>query len=154
MTDLTVRFLVTRTGAGTAEFLRLLATGIGDEEGTIIRDEQILDLLLRLLVNILLVVGNQTTGNGLADGVHLGDATTTANADADVNAGEFLLANDQKWLLEFESECLWLDLLQWFAIHLDESLAGLARGNGVGRLLAAIDLDGLWRLGGGGHFCD
>merc|ERR1712008_293839 len=52
---------------------------------------------------------------------------------------------------DLELEGLGLDLLQWLAIDLDESLAGLARGNGVGRLLAAIDLDSLWCWGGGWH---
>ena len=70
----------------------------------------------------------------------------TADTDADVDTGEFLLANDQKWLLEFELECLWLNLLEGLAIDLDEALAGLAGGDGVGSLLASVDLNGLWWL--------
>ena len=38
----------------------------------------------------------------------------TAYADSDIDTGESLLANDEKWLLEFELEGLWLNLFQWF----------------------------------------
>lgn len=37
-----------------------------------------------MLVDVLLVVGNQGLGDGLADGVNLGGVATTADSDADV----------------------------------------------------------------------
>jgi hypothetical protein len=37
-----------------------------------------------VLVDVLLVVGHQGLGDGLADGVDLGGVATTADADADV----------------------------------------------------------------------
>lgn len=45
-----------------------------------------------------LVEGNESLGNGLADGVDLGYMTTTANAHADVDAGEFLLQDTELYL--------------------------------------------------------
>ena len=35
--------------------------------------------------------------------IDLGDATTTGDLDLDVDLGESFLADDEKWLLEFES---------------------------------------------------
>ena len=67
----------------------------------------------------------------------------TAYADSDIDTGESLLANDEKWLLEFELEGLWLNLFQWFTIDLDKTLASLAGGDSRSGLLTAIDLDGL-----------
>lgn len=38
-----------------------------------------------------LVEGYECLGDGLADGVDLGDMTTTADTHTDINTGEFLL---------------------------------------------------------------
>ena len=66
-TKLTVGFLVSGSGAGTAELLGLVPPGVGYEERPIVRDEDVLDLLLRSLVDVLLVVGDQRLGNGLTN---------------------------------------------------------------------------------------
>merc|ERR1711920_192260 len=67
----------------------------------------------------------------------------------DINTGESFLANDKKWLLEFELKGLWLNLFQWFTIDLDKTFAGLAGGDSRSSLLTAIDLNSLsW----GRHF--
>lgn len=49
-----------------------------------------------MLVDELLVVGDQGLGDGLTDGVNLGSVTTTGDTDADVDIGELVKANDQK----------------------------------------------------------
>lgn len=41
-----------------------------------------------MLVDVLLVVGDQGLGDGLSDGVDLGGVATTGDADADVNCAE------------------------------------------------------------------
>ena len=64
---LTVRFLVSGSGAGTAELLGLVPAGIGDEKRTVVAEQDVLDLLLGGLIDILLVVGDQRLGNGLTD---------------------------------------------------------------------------------------
>jgi len=53
-----------------------------------------------VLVNVLLVVGDDGLGDGLADGVDLRDVTTTGNADADVDTGELVEADNQKRLVD------------------------------------------------------
>jgi hypothetical protein len=82
---LTVRLLVPRTRTGTAELLGLAPPVVGNEECAVVLDEGLLELVLRVLVDVLLVVGNDGFGNGLADGVDLGSVSTTGDADADVD---------------------------------------------------------------------
>ena len=55
---LTVRLLVAGAGTGTAELLGLHAAVVGDEEGAVVGDEGLLKLVLAVLVDVLLVVGN------------------------------------------------------------------------------------------------
>lgn len=53
-----------------------------------------------MLVNVLLVVGDDRLGDGLTDGVDLGSVTTTGDTDADVDTGELVLADDQEGLVD------------------------------------------------------
>lgn len=55
---LTVRLLVARAGTGTAELLGLHAPVVGNEEGAVVGDESLLELVLAVLVDVLLVVGD------------------------------------------------------------------------------------------------
>ena len=89
---LTVGLLEPGASTATTELLGLTAPGIGDEEGAVVSDEDILDLLLGLLVDVLLVEGDEGLGDGLADGVDLGGVTAALDADAHVDAGEALAA--------------------------------------------------------------
>lgn len=97
---LTVRFLVTSTSTWTTEFLGLGPSGIGNEECAVVLDESLLELVLGVLVDVLLVVGDDGLGDGLADGVDLGDVTTTGDADTDIDTGELVEADDQKGLVD------------------------------------------------------
>lgn len=56
--SLTVRLLVAGAGTGTAELLGLHAPVVGDKEGAVVGDESLLKLVLAVLVDVLLVVGN------------------------------------------------------------------------------------------------
>jgi len=56
--SLTVRLLVTGAGTGTAELLGLHAPVVGHEEGAVVGDEGLLELVLAVLVDVLLVVGD------------------------------------------------------------------------------------------------
>jgi hypothetical protein len=53
-----------------------------------------------VLIDVLLVVGDDGLGDGLADGVDLGGVTTAVDADADVDAGELVGADDQEGLVD------------------------------------------------------
>lgn len=82
---LTVRLLVPCARTWTAELLGLAPPVVGNEQCAVVLDEGLLELVLRVLVDVLLVVGDDGFGNGLADGVDLGSVTTTGDADADVD---------------------------------------------------------------------
>lgn len=100
---LTVRFLVTSTSTWTTELLGLGPSGIGNEECAVVLDESLLELVLGVLVNELLVVGDDGLGDSLADGVDLGDVTTTGDADTDIDTSELVEADDQKGLVDLIS---------------------------------------------------
>lgn len=70
----------------TTKLLGLHSAGVGDEEGTVVRDEQLAELERRGGVVVLGVVGNKRLGDGLSDGVDLRSVSTTGNADSDVDS--------------------------------------------------------------------
>jgi hypothetical protein len=102
-----------------------------------------------VLVDVLLVVGDDGFGNSLADGVDLGSVSTTGDADADVNVGcplllayalpslpllwvwgarvrtELVNAEDEDGLVDLESQNLGLDKGKRLSVNLDETLSGL-----------------------------
>jgi hypothetical protein len=104
---LSVRLLVAGPGAGTAELLGLAATVVGDEQGAVELDEGLLEHVLGVLVDELLVVGDEGLGDGLTDGVDLRGVATTGDADADVDVGELVEADNQERLVDlWESKVL------------------------------------------------
>jgi hypothetical protein len=133
--------LETSTGTWTAEFLWLGLSAVSDQEGSIVVDEGLLEFVLGLFVDVLLVEGDDTLGNGLTDGVDLGSVATTGDSDSDVEVSELVKTNEHEWLVELGSEDLWLDQGDWLAVDLDHTLAGLDVGDGSGGLLLAKGLD-------------
>lgn len=101
---LSVGLLETGTGTLTTKLLGLAAAVVGDEEGAVKGDEGLLEQVLGVLVDELLVVGDEGLGNGLTDGVDLRGVTTTGDADADVNVGELVEADDQDGLVDLPRE--------------------------------------------------
>uniref|UniRef100_A0A2M3ZMD1 Putative secreted peptide n=1 Tax=Anopheles braziliensis TaxID=58242 RepID=A0A2M3ZMD1_9DIPT len=139
---LTVRLLVASTGTRTTELLRFAATRIGNQQRSVVLGENVLQFLARRFVDVLLVERHQRLRDGLADGVDLGDMTTTAHADTDVNTGELLLAQQQQRLLQLVAQDLRLNLIQRATVHTQQALSTLAVRNGGGRFLATENLDG------------
>lgn len=97
---LTVGLLEAGTGTGTTELLGLGASVIGDEEGSVVLHEGLLELVLGVLVDVFLVVGDYRLGDGLSDGVDLGGVTTTVDTDADVDFGELVEAEEENGLVD------------------------------------------------------
>ena len=79
--------LVPGAGTWTTELLGLAPPVVGNEKCAVVLDEGLLELVLGVLVDVLLVVGDDGFGNGLADGIDLRGVTTTGDADADVDVG-------------------------------------------------------------------
>lgn len=84
-----------------------------------------LDGVLRVLIDVLLVVGDNRLGDGLTDGVDLGSVSTTSNPDADIDVGELVEADNEEGLVDLESQDLGLDEVERLAVHLDESFTSL-----------------------------
>lgn len=101
---LSVRLLVPGTSTGTTELLGLAAAVVSDQQGAVELDEGLLQQVLGVLVDELLVVGDEGLGNGLTDGVDLGSVTTTSDADADVDVGELVEADNQERLVDLIDE--------------------------------------------------
>ena len=127
---LTVRLLEACTGTTTTELLWLWATRVGDEEGAVIGHEDVLDLTLGGLIDILLVPGDESLGDGLTDSVNLGRVTTTLDTDADVDLTVPVGAEEEDRLPNLETESLRLDKLDWDTVDLDEALALLNKCDG------------------------
>ena len=67
-------------------------------------EEKLLDLSLFSLVDEFLVVGNDTLGDGLSDGINLSDITTSSNCDSDVKILESFKSQKKNWLHNFNSQ--------------------------------------------------
>ena len=82
------RLLEARAGTLSAKLLGLAPTRVGDEEGPVVRDEDLADLERARRVLVLGDVGDDGLGDGLAEGVQLRGVTTARDAKADVDALE------------------------------------------------------------------
>ena len=98
--NLTVRFLVAGASTGTTELLGLRTAVIGNKKGTVVLSESLLELVLGVLIDVLLVVGDNRLGDSLTDGVNLRGVTTTGDANADIDTGELVNADDQEGLVD------------------------------------------------------
>jgi hypothetical protein len=88
----------------TTELLGLGAAGVGDEEGTVVGDEGLLELKSRGGVLVLGVEGNNTLGDSLTEGVELRDVTTTLDTKADVDVGELVGTDNKDGLVDLVAE--------------------------------------------------
>lgn len=56
-------------------------------------DEGLLQLVLGVLIDVFLVVGDEGFGDGLSDCIDLGSVATAGDTDADVDFAEFVQAD-------------------------------------------------------------
>ena len=91
---LTVRLLVTGTGTWTTELLWLAASVVGNEKSTVVCNESLLQLVLAVLIDVLLVVGDLHILNQFLRSFGLGNCIISLDhVDA---AAECLLA-EARW---------------------------------------------------------
>lgn len=57
-----------------------------------------------MLIDVLLVVGDNGLGDGLTDGVDLRGVTTTGDTDTDIDTGELVNADDEEGLVDLKLE--------------------------------------------------
>ena len=82
---LTVRLLESGSGTTTTELLWFHSSGVSNQQGLVVRSEDLLQFVLGSFVDVFLVVSNQTLSNSLSDGVNLRNVTTTGDLDSDIN---------------------------------------------------------------------
>jgi hypothetical protein len=114
--------------------LRLHASRVGDEQGSVVGDEGLLHLEGRGGVGVFRGEGDDGLGEGLADGVDLGGVTTARDADANVDVGERVglgatSGEDEKRLEELGGENRGAKELERLSVDADEAGAGLAEGD-------------------------
>lgn len=59
-----------------------------------------------MLIDVLLVVGDDRLGDGLTDGVDLRGVTTTGDTDTDVDTGKLVDSDDQERFVDLCSSAL------------------------------------------------
>jgi hypothetical protein len=123
--------------------------GVSDQQGSVVLDQSLLQLQGGRGILVLGVVGNDTLGDGLSQGVHLGDVTTTGHSETDVDVGELVGADGQDGLVDLvskdgaggdvsgqnmssalEKADLRLDSRQGLTVETDHTLAGLDESHG------------------------
>merc|ERR1719321_2499730 len=136
-----VGLLETRTRGAASELLRLAAARVSDDEGAVVRHQDVLDFFLRGLIDELLVVGDHALGDGLAQGVDLRGVTAALHAEPNVDLPAPLLAHQQQRLEDFDAEDVGLHRVDGATIHAGLPGAGADERDRHGVLLAAEALD-------------
>ena len=118
-----VRLLVSGSSTLTSELLWLASSVVRDKETLVVRNEQFLDLSLAGLVEVFLVVSDQSSGNGLSHGHDLGHGTGSLDSYSNAEILESVTTGDKDWLEDFHSHGLWLDELEWLSIDSNDAFA-------------------------------
>ena len=132
--NLTVRLLEPSTGTTSTILLGLTTTRIGNKKISVISHKSSPQLVLAALIHILGIVGDDALGNGLSNGIDLSGETSSLDSDANVEVGEFVLAEDEDGLEGLETEALGLDVLDGLTVDLDQTAALLGESAGGGCL--------------------
>lgn len=96
----------------TSELLGLSPTVIGNEQVAVVLDKSSLQLVLGVLINVLLVVGDDGLGDSLTDGIDLRSVTTTGDTDTDIDTSELVGTDDQERLVDLYSGGCFVRTLQ------------------------------------------
>ncbi len=78
-----------------------------------------------MLIDELLVIGDDGLGDSLTNGIDLRCVSTTSNSDTDVDVGELVKTNDEEWFVDLESQDLGLDQVERLSVHLNKSFTSL-----------------------------
>ena len=78
-----------------------------------------------MLIDKLLVVGDNGLGDGLTDGVDLRCVSTASNSDADIDVGKLLETDNQEGFIDLESKDFGLDEVEGLSVNFDQALSSL-----------------------------
>lgn len=136
-----VRLLESGSGTLTTELLGLGSSGVGNDQGLVVLEEHFLELSLGLLIVVLLVVGEEGLGDGLADSEDLVGGTTTGNSDSDVDVFKLVTTDEEDGLVGLKSEGLGLNQTEGLAVDSDGTSSLSASGNSGSILLLTESLN-------------
>ena len=85
--SLTVGLLEASARTAATELLGLAAAGVGDKQATVVLHEGLLDVPLALLVNVLLVEGDDPLGDGLAHRCATREKSVSIRVSASLHLG-------------------------------------------------------------------
>jgi hypothetical protein len=126
--------LETRTGGTTTVFLWLTSAWVADQQITVVFHQDLAKLILGAFINVLGVVSDHRLGNGRSNGVNLCGNSTTLDADTDIKVGKLVLANNQNWLENLQSELFGFNVFNGLTIDFDETTALLRESASSGGL--------------------
>ena len=138
-----VRFLVSGSGTWTTVLLWFASSWVSDQQSSVVLKKELLDLSFLCLVDEFLVVGNDTLGNGLSDGVNLSNITTSSDGDSDVKILESFKSEKEDWLHDFNSEWGWLEQLNGWSVDSEDAFTVSDSGVGNGVFLSSEALNEL-----------
>jgi len=141
-----VRFLISGTGSRSSVFFGLASSGISDQQGSVVLEEDLLDLSLLGFVDVLLVVSDDTLGEGLTNGIDLRNVTTSSDSDSDVEVLESLETQKKDGFEDLDSEGLRFEQFNGWSIDSEDSLSGLNGGVGNWIFLSSEALHNLWHM--------
>merc|ERR1719281_1992877 len=136
-----VRLLEPRPGRTTPELLRLRAARVRHDEATVVRGQDILDLLLVGFIHKLLIVRDDGLGDCLANRVDLRDETASTNANADVDLRESLLPEKQDGLIDLHLQNFGTNQVHRAAVDAHQATPGLTERDGDRAFFAAVRLN-------------
>ena len=101
-----VRLLVSSSGPRSTIFLGLTSSGVGNQQRPVVLEQNLLDLSLLVLVDIFLVVCNNSFREGLTDRIDLGNVSSTSDSDSDIEVLEALETEQEDGFEDFDSQRL------------------------------------------------
>ena len=101
-----VRLLVSSSGPRSSVLLRLAAPRVGNQQRPVVLEQNLLDLSLLVLVDIFLVVCNNSFREGLTDRIDLGNVSSTSDSDSDIEVLEALETEQEDGFEDFDSQRL------------------------------------------------
>ena len=131
-----IRLLVSSSGTFTTELLRLTSSGVGNEESLVVLEEKLLELKLGLFVVVLLIVGDESLGDGLSDSHDLSHRTGASDAALDGEVLKPVATNDEDGLKDLGPHGFGFNQMERLSINSDEAMTIRYRCNSGSVLLS------------------
>ena len=111
------------SGTFTSELFGFTTSGVGNEEGLVVLEEEFLKFSLFGFILEFLVEGDDALADSLTDGHYLSCGTTTSDANADVEVGESVGTEEEDGLVDFHSHASGFDEFDGLSVNSDETLS-------------------------------